>query len=218
MNAAPEESLRPTTAGSAGAGSSITQAPVAGLRPRSGDHPSVQSDSARVHVAAGTAASSDIHATQPGLAQEPKAAEAGSNPASHPTCPFVVYFSSVSENTHRFVTKLGFPSVRIPLYPKDEPLTVDLEYVLLVPTYGGGSVKGAVPKQVIRFLNNSANRALCRGVISSGNTNFGEAYCIAGDIIAAKLQVPFLYRYELLGTPTDVQKVQEGLEEFWQTL
>ena len=86
-----------------------------------------------------------------------------------------------------------------------------------MPTYGGGSVKGAVPKQVIKFLNDSHNRSLCRGVISSGNTNFGEAYCLAGDIIASKLNVPLLYRYELLGTPTDVVRVKEGLEDFWQT-
>ena len=128
-----------------------------------------------------------------------------------------MYFSSASENTHRFVGKLGFRGVRIPLRRRDEPLTVDEEYVLVVPTYGGGSVKGAVPKQVIKFLNDSHNRSLCRGVISSGNTNFGEAYCLAGDIIASKLNVPLLYRYELLGTPTDVVRVQEGLEDFWQT-
>ena len=131
--------------------------------------------------------------------------------------PLLVYFSSTSENTHRFVGKLGFRSARIPLRPKEAPLAVDEEYVLLVPTYGGGSVKGAVPKQVITFLNDSHNRSLCRGVISSGNTNFGEAYCLAGDIIASKLNVPLLYRYELLGTPTDVVRVQEGLEDFWQT-
>ena len=130
--------------------------------------------------------------------------------------PLLVYFSSTSENTHRFVGKLGFRSARIPLRPKEAPLTVDEEYILLVPTYGGGSVKGAVPKQVITFLNDSRNRSLCRGVIASGNTNFGEAYCLAGDIIASKLNVPLLYRYELLGTPTDVVRVQEGLEDFWQ--
>lgn len=128
-----------------------------------------------------------------------------------------MYFSSASENTHRFVGKLGFRGVRIPLRRRDEPLTVDEEYVLVVPTYGGGSVKGAVPKQVITFLNDPRNRSLCRGVIASGNTNFGEAYCLAGDIIASKLGVPFLYRYELLGTPTDVVRVRQGLEDFWQT-
>jgi len=127
-----------------------------------------------------------------------------------------VYFSSASENTHRFVGRLGYRSARIPLRRRDEPLTVGEGYVLFVPTYGGGSVRGAVPKQVITFLNDPRNRSLCRGVIASGNTNFGEAYCLAGDIIASKLGVPFLYRYELLGTPTDVARVRQGLEDFWQ--
>ena len=131
--------------------------------------------------------------------------------------PLLVYFSSASENTHRFVGKLGYRSARLPLRRGDEPLVVDEEYVLVVPTYGGGSVKGAVPKQFIAFLNDPHNRSLCRGVISSGNTNFGEAYCLAGDIIASKLDVPLLYRYELLGTNTDVARVKEGLEGFWQT-
>ena len=128
----------------------------------------------------------------------------------------VVYFSSATGNTRRFVEKLGLPAVRIPLRPNDEPLRVREEYVLIVPTYGGGNIKGAVPKQVIKFLNNPENRALCRGVISSGNTNFGKAYCIAGDIIAAKLGVPHMYKFELLGTPEDVSRVREGLEQFWQ--
>lgn len=129
-----------------------------------------------------------------------------------------MYFSSATENTRRFVEKLGWPAKRIPLRPIEEPLVVDEEYVLVVPSYGGGDIKKAVPKQVIKFLNNEHNRKLCRGVIPSGNTNFGAAYCIAGDVISRKLGVPILYKYELLGTPEDVKKVREGLEKFWTNL
>ncbi|MGY5765649.1 class Ib ribonucleoside-diphosphate reductase assembly flavoprotein NrdI [Brachybacterium sp. DNPG3] len=128
----------------------------------------------------------------------------------------LVYFSSVSGNTHRFVEKLGIPARRIPLHSRDEPLVMDEEYVLMVPTYGGGNGRGAVPKQVIKFLNDERNRTLIRGVISGGNTNFGEAYCLAGDIISAKCRVPHMYKFELLGTPRDVQRVHDGLEEFWR--
>ena len=89
-------------------------------------------------------------------------------------------------------------------------------YVLVVPTYGGGPDTKAVPKQVIRFLNDERNRTFIRGVIAGGNTNFGEAYGLAGDIIAKKLNVPVLYKFELFGTPDDVRIVQEGLEAFWK--
>ena len=129
--------------------------------------------------------------------------------------PTIVYFSSATGNTRRFVEKVGFPAERIPLRARDPFLHVDHDYVLVVPTYGGGNTHGAVPKQVIKFLNDPTNRSHCRGVISAGNTNFGTAYCLAGDIISAKLHVPHLYKFELLGTPEDGSRVHEGLSEFW---
>jgi len=128
----------------------------------------------------------------------------------------LVYFSSISGNTRRFVEKLGKPAERIPLHAKEPTLRIEEPYVLVVPTYGGGDGKGAVPKQVIRFLNEEKNRSLIRGVIGAGNTNFGEAYCLAGDIIAAKCDVPHLYRFEVFGTPDDVRIVHDGLESFWK--
>ncbi|MDO5747625.1 MAG: class Ib ribonucleoside-diphosphate reductase assembly flavoprotein NrdI [Actinomycetaceae bacterium] len=146
----------------------------------------------------------------------------GHPPATSPSekekTPHIVYFSSATNNTARFVEKLGFPSQRIPLRRKDPEITVTEPYVLIVPTYGGGNVKGAVPKQVITFLNEKDNRDKCLGVIASGNTNFNTAYAIAGNIVAQKLKVPFMYKFELLGTSEDVQKCKEGLVEFWQKI
>ena len=127
----------------------------------------------------------------------------------------IVYFSSRSENTRRFVEKLEMPALRLSMDGSEEPPLVDSPYVLITPTYGGGTDKGAVPKPVIRFLNNAGNRALIRGVIAAGNTNFGEAYALAGRIVAAKCAVPLLYRFELLGTSEDVSNVKEGLKRCW---
>jgi protein involved in ribonucleotide reduction len=55
-------------------------------------------------------------------------------------------------------------------------------------------------------------------VIAAGNTNFGESFCYAGNIISQKCHVPFLYRFELMGTAEDVERVREGLGEFWNHL
>ncbi len=125
----------------------------------------------------------------------------------------LVYFSSRSENTHRFVARLGVPAVRIPVAAAE--FHVDRPYVLIVPTYCGDGGRGAVPKPVIRFLNDAANRSFIRGVIAAGNSNFGATFGIAGDVISAKCQVPYLYRFELLGTEEDVINVRHGLERFW---
>ncbi|EME63151.1 MULTISPECIES: class Ib ribonucleoside-diphosphate reductase assembly flavoprotein NrdI [Rhodococcus] len=132
----------------------------------------------------------------------------------------LVYFSSASENTHRFVRRLGLPATRIPLHDRDGAFAVHEPYVLILPTYGGGTTATGrdtnfVPKQVIRFLNNPHNRALIRGVIAAGNTNFGESYCYAGDVVSQKCKVPYLYRFELMGTAEDVERVREGLTQFW---
>lgn len=135
--------------------------------------------------------------------------------------PLLVFFSSVSGNTARFVEKLGrrhegIAAKRIPIRRHEQPLQVDEPFVLVTPTYGGGDGNGAVPKQVIRFLNDERNRRHIRGVISAGNTNFGEGFCIAGDIISRKCDVPHLYRLELFGTADDVDRVSDGLEQWWK--
>lgn len=130
----------------------------------------------------------------------------------------VVYFSSVSENTKRFVDKLGVKTVRIPLKTEEAAEFVhDKDSVLVVPTYGGGNESGTVPKQVIKFLNNPENRKHIKAVIAGGNTNFGEHFCRAGDVVAQKLGVPVLYRFEITGTPEDVNEVKERLARLWQT-
>jgi protein involved in ribonucleotide reduction len=131
----------------------------------------------------------------------------------------LVYFSSVSENTHRFVQKLGLDATRIPLRGR---IQVHEPYVLVLPTYGGGratpdiNAGGYVPKQVIAFLNDPHNRSLLRGVIAAGNTNFGAEFCYAGDVVSRKCEVPYLYRFELMGTEDDVAAVRAGLADFWK--
>jgi len=137
----------------------------------------------------------------------------------------LVYFSSVSENTHRFVQKLDLPAIRIPLKGGIEgAIEVNEPYVLILPTYGGGKANGPdsedgsyVPKQVIAFLNNEHNRSLLRGVIAAGNSNFGAEFCYAGDVVSRKCKVPYLYRFELMGTVDDVEAVRAGLNDFWKS-
>lgn len=126
----------------------------------------------------------------------------------------IVYFSSVSENTKRFVEKLGLPSYRIPI-PLQEAFTFTHKapFVLVTPTYGGGNIKNSVPKQIVKFLNNSENRKNVKAVIANGNRNFGASFCKAGEIVAEKLNVPLIYRFEITGTPEDVVAAKEAISK-----
>jgi len=124
----------------------------------------------------------------------------------------IVYFSNYSGNTKRFVERLNEnDAIRIPIDRSDRGITVDRPYVLLVPTYGGGEGRAAIPRQVRSFLNVKENRNLLRGVVGFGNTNFGEHFCRAADLISAKTGVPVIARVEIFGTDDDVNTVKERL-------
>jgi protein involved in ribonucleotide reduction len=129
----------------------------------------------------------------------------------------IVYFSNYSGNTKRFVEKVfngKYHSIRIPIHwDSDSPVTVADRYVLFVPTYGGGSERSAIPRQVRNFLNIPQNRDLLVGVVGFGNTNFGEHYCKAAEMISRKTGVPIIARVEIFGTSEDVQRVEERLEK-----
>lgn len=129
----------------------------------------------------------------------------------------IVYFSNYSGNTKRFVEKLdGYDAIRIPIGPTaGGNFTVDQPYVLFVPTYGGGSERTAIPRQVRHFLNVKENRALLRGVVGLGNTNFGEHYCKAAKIISKKTGVPLIAKVEIFGTEDDVKTVYERLNSLY---
>jgi len=130
----------------------------------------------------------------------------------------IVYFSNYSGNTKRFVEKLNGTSTRIPINSGDgSDIVMDREYVLFVPTYGGGSEASAIPRQARRFLNVPENRAFLRGVVGFGNTNFGEHFCKAADLISRKTGVPVIAKVEIFGTTEDVERVKERLKLLYGT-
>lgn len=123
----------------------------------------------------------------------------------------IIYFSNVSNNTHRFVQKLNLDRniQRIPVKGDFEE-QLRSPYVLITPTYG----ERGVPIQVVRFLRKPENRKLLTGVIASGNTNFGNDYAKAGHVISQTFKVPLLYTFELLGTRDDVENIEKGLTNY----
>jgi protein involved in ribonucleotide reduction len=128
----------------------------------------------------------------------------------------IVYFSNYSGNTKKFVNKVDDGSFNIARIPIDSgighaPFVSNSPYILFVPTYGGGSERSAIPRQVRQFLNVPQNRDLLRGVVGFGNTNFGEHFCKAAELISKKTGVPIVARIEIFGTPEDVDKVKQRM-------
>lgn len=116
----------------------------------------------------------------------------------------IVYWSSSSRNTERFVSRIGVETFKIGA----DFGRAEKPFFLALPTYDDGTGRGAVPKAVIRFLNIQENRSLLKGVIGGGNRNFGERFGIGAKIVANKCQVPLVYLFELSGTDYDVDQVK----------
>lgn len=117
----------------------------------------------------------------------------------------IVYFSTKTGNTKRFVDKLGYESVAI-----TPDLVIDKPYVLVVGTYARNDGSGAVAPQVIKFLNN--NRRHIKGVVAGGNRNFGKHFAYAGDVISEKCKTDIIHKFELFGTEQDVEITKEKIK------
>lgn len=106
----------------------------------------------------------------------------------------LVVFDSLTGNVKRFVSKLGFDTLKI-----TDTLIVDQPYYLVTYTIGFGQV----PKSTSRFLEK--NGSLLLGVAASGNKNWGGSYAKSADLIAEQYNVPVVHKFELAGTVGDVE-------------
>lgn len=108
-------------------------------------------------------------------------------------------FASRTGNVESIVSALGIDALRI----EDGSETIDSEFVLFTYTDGFGDV----PPEVEGFLSTNGDKL--KGVVVSGDTSYGEAYCQAGDKIAEQYNVPVLYKVENAGTPEDLEAIKK---------
>lgn len=116
----------------------------------------------------------------------------------------IIYFS-LTGNCERFLKFCKLPEENI-LRMIDIDI-VDFDYILVTPTIGFGEV----PKQVTEFLEKNSSYA--RGVVASGNRNWGANFALAADIINRDYNIPVLMKIELLGNNSDIEKFRKIYEE-----
>lgn len=96
---------------------------------------------------------------------------------------------------------------------KAEPIEISEELMLNKPflliTYTDGL--GDIPAKVVRFLEQNAK--FCKGVVVSGNSNFGHTiFGGAGDKIATMYHIPLVRKLDLRGYQVDYEAIQEFYE------
>ncbi|WP_123042507.1 class Ib ribonucleoside-diphosphate reductase assembly flavoprotein NrdI [Cohnella candidum] len=115
----------------------------------------------------------------------------------------MIAFASRTGNIRYIVSRLQLPAVEI-----EEGRTLSEPYLLFTYTDG----LGEVPQQVKRFMER--NGRYCRGVIVSGNSNFGhQVFGGAGDAIARQWQVPLVRKIDMRGFADDYEAIQHYYEQ-----
>ena len=107
-------------------------------------------------------------------------------------------YASRTGNVESLVSKLGVDA----LFIQSGDETMKEPFVLFTYTDGYGDV----PAEVESFLVNNGQNL--KGVIVSGDTSYGEAYCLAGDKIADEYGVECLYKVENAGEASDIEAIQ----------
>lgn len=113
-------------------------------------------------------------------------------------------YASRTGNVESIIQRLGIDALLI----ESGSETVDEDYILFTYTDGFGDVPG----EVDLFLDQ--HHAFLKGVIVSGDQNYGEAYCQAGEVIAQQFNVPCLYKVENEGTDDDLVQIREILDQY----
>lgn len=115
-----------------------------------------------------------------------------------------IVYASRTGNVESIVQRLN---VSQPLKIEMGNETVDEDFILLTYTDGYGDI----PAEVEDFLGDNAQ--YLKGVIVSGDTGYGEAYCKAGDEISDQYDVPCLYKVENDGTDEDLAAIAQIINQ-----
>lgn len=114
----------------------------------------------------------------------------------------MIAYASRTGNVRYITSKLQAESIEI-----SEELMLDKPYLLITYTDG----LGEIPVKVVRFLEQNAN--LCKGVVVSGNSNFGHTvFGGAGDKIATMYHIPLVRKLDLRGYQADYEAIQQFYE------
>lgn len=109
----------------------------------------------------------------------------------------MIVFASRTGNVRYIASKLNGDKQEI-----KEGLVLHQPYLLMTYTDG----LGQIPEKVARFLERNAQH--CKGVVVSGNRNFGNNFGVAGDKIASLYTIPLVRKIDLRGYPADYEAIQ----------
>ncbi|MFJ7982367.1 class Ib ribonucleoside-diphosphate reductase assembly flavoprotein NrdI [Lysinibacillus xylanilyticus] len=114
----------------------------------------------------------------------------------------MIVFTSRTGNINDIVGRLDKSIPIVELNPKE---IIETPFFLFTYTDGLGNT----PDHVKDFLRLQGNRKYLKGVIASGNTNFGmQNFCGTANEISAWFGVPIIRKIDLRGNSNDVIAIE----------
>lgn len=117
----------------------------------------------------------------------------------------IVVYDSLTGQTKRFASKLGYEAVHVKLY---EDVNNDNQIFLVTRSINFGQI----PETTKTFLNVHKDKVI--GVAVSGNKNWGENFGMAGIKIEKEYKIPLVLKFEGSGFPSDVEYVKKWIKNY----
>ncbi|MBO9605251.1 MAG: class Ib ribonucleoside-diphosphate reductase assembly flavoprotein NrdI [Paenibacillaceae bacterium] len=115
----------------------------------------------------------------------------------------MIAYASRTGNVRFIISRLQLPAVEI-----EEGRTIGEPFLLFTYTDN----LGEIPPRVKAFMAGSGT--YCRGVIVSGNSNFGHRlFGAAGDAIARQWQIPLVRKIDMRGFADDYEAIRSYYEQ-----
>lgn len=111
----------------------------------------------------------------------------------------MIYYASRTGNIRAVVARLALPNQSI---EGMDASMVDAPFLLFTYTDG----LGQIPATVAKFME--VAHPFCKGLIVSGNSNFGQHFCAAADKLHQAYGIPILRKIELRGFTKDDEAIQ----------
>lgn len=144
-----------------------------------------------------------------------------------------ILYVSIEGNTRNFIQRLksffknyhdNYTVEGKEISDETEPKEEKIPFFIDVPTYlEGGTGTGPRVKEIFtnslsEYLDYQKNYQKLIGIFGSGNQNFNVQFTLTAKRYAKKFNSPLLYKYEMLGTKKDVQKVGHIIVKYFSNL
>lgn len=117
-------------------------------------------------------------------------------------------YMSMTGHTRELANKLDMDSLE--LTPMNPFISISEPFIFIMPSYDEEMFNETAEDFLVE------NTPLCKGLIGTGNLNFGQLYCFAVDELSEQFDIPVVHKVEYSGTDEDIKQIRKLAERLEQ--